>query len=88
MSFLPSGYPLKYKRSTGDMANSVFIGPSPRGDDFVNITYERGGEVVHHDCAPLKLPPKLLLNLHPSARALAQPAAKEGAAEHVQLFCM
>ena len=53
MSFLPLGHPLKYKQCTTDMANGVLIGPSPLGDGFVNITYELGGEVVHHDRAPL-----------------------------------
>jgi hypothetical protein len=53
MSFLPSGYPLKYRRSSGDTANSAVIGPLPLGNSFVSITYERSGEVVHHDHFPL-----------------------------------
>ena len=35
MSFLSPEYPLKYRRSTGDIANGVLIGPSPFGDSFV-----------------------------------------------------
>ena len=53
MSLLSRGYPLKYRRSTGDMANGVVVGPSPLGDRFISIKYERGGSVVHHGCAPL-----------------------------------
>ena len=49
MSSLPRGYPLKYRRSTGDMANGVLANPSPFGDSFVSITCDRHGVV--HQCS-------------------------------------
>ena len=35
------------------MADGVVVGPSPIGDRCISIKYDRGGSVVHHDCAPL-----------------------------------
>ena len=53
MPLLPPGYPVKCRWSTGDMADGVLVGPLPLGDSFISITAERGGSVVHQDCAPL-----------------------------------
>ena len=35
------------------MADGVVVARSPLGDRFISIKYERGGSVVHYDCAPL-----------------------------------
>ena len=37
--------PLKYRRSTVDMADGVVVGPSPLGDRFISIKYECGGSL-------------------------------------------
>ena len=74
----------------GPLGTWQMVSSLPLGNIFVNITYDCGGAVC---TMTMRHCPKAAAKPSPEpastrSTAPAQPAAKEGAAEHVAMFCI